>query len=282
MGAYVPQPIEVPALPGPASSGSSWLVSSHHARLDSTLPGVPRRPLSPSGRTRGREPRPAASTRHPPAVEASPSSPYFVGPSPLGLRPSALPRVAAESGCRGPTAHPADGLGQPDLGCAPNPRRAPEGRLRCKRTNGFPVPRTDPTRTSKDRISDLEHLPAQPGQGHRHRRPVHRAHGQVPGPLRLRCPRTRTPAPCLRERDDEPDGFLARPADSERFSLEHCAQIHDQGPRQGIWKRVLPPSPGSRHPGHQDRYWRPEDELLRRTPHRYDPPRTLRPRHRVE
>src|ERR1017187_10190812 len=156
MGAYVPQPIEVPSLPRPAPLTHSRPVSSQHARLDSTLSGVPRRPLSPSGCTRGREPRPEASTRHPPAVEARPSSPYFVGPSPLGLRPSPLSRVAAESGhrqardrhrvappgvstllekkvtgraaessCRGPTAHSGDGLRQPDLGCAPNPRRAP-------------------------------------------------------------------------------------------------------------------------------------------------------------
>src|ERR1017187_2424431 len=156
MGAYVPQPIEVPSLPRPAPLTHSRPVSSQHARLDSTLPGVPRRPLSPSGRTHGREPRAEASTRHPPAVEGRPTSPDFVGPSPLGLRPSPLSRVATEFGhrqarvrhrvaspgvptlleeeiagratessCRDPTAHSGDGLRQPDLGCAPNPRRAP-------------------------------------------------------------------------------------------------------------------------------------------------------------
>src|SRR5664279_850118 len=156
MRAYVPQPVEVPALPGPSPSDSFSARISRHARLDSTLSGVPCRPLSLSGRDGGREPRPAASTRHPPAIEASPSSPYFVGPSPLGFRPTPLSRVAAEFGhrqardrhrvappgvstllekkvtgraaessCRGPTAHSGDGLRQPDLGCAPNSRRAP-------------------------------------------------------------------------------------------------------------------------------------------------------------
>src|SRR5664280_3655 len=50
-------------------------------------------------------------------------------------------------------------------------------------------------------------------------------------PLRLRGPRTRTPAPCLRERDDEPNGFLARPADDQCLPLEHGTQIHDQRSR---------------------------------------------------
>src|SRR5659263_162520 len=102
MGAYVPQSTEVPAPPDRPPLAHSRLVSSQHAWLDSTFPGVPRRPLSFSGRNRGREPRAEASTRHPPAVEARPSSLYFVGPSPLGLRPSALPRVAAEAGHRQP------------------------------------------------------------------------------------------------------------------------------------------------------------------------------------
>jgi hypothetical protein len=130
-------------------------VSSQHARLDSTLSGVSRHPVPLSGWDGGRELRPAASARHPPSVEARPSSPYFVGPSPLGLRPSPLSRVATESGhrqardrhrvaspvvstllemeisgratesaIRGPTAYSGDGIRQPDLGCAPNPRRA--------------------------------------------------------------------------------------------------------------------------------------------------------------
>jgi hypothetical protein len=116
-------------------------ISFQHARLDSVFLGVPHRPLSPSGRHAGREPRAATSARHPPKVEAGPSSPYVMGSSPLGLRPSALPRVAveschrqardghrvaspgvptllekkvagraAESSCRGPTAHSGDGL----------------------------------------------------------------------------------------------------------------------------------------------------------------------------
>src|ERR1039457_1985734 len=84
--------------PGRPPRTHSLPVSSRHDRLDSTLSGIPRRPLSLSGRDGGREPPSAASTRHPPAVEARPSSPYFVGPSPLGLRPAALPRMAAEAG----------------------------------------------------------------------------------------------------------------------------------------------------------------------------------------
>jgi hypothetical protein len=52
------------------------LVFLRHARLDSTLSGVTRHPVSFSGCTRGRERRPEASTRHPPAIEARPSPAY--------------------------------------------------------------------------------------------------------------------------------------------------------------------------------------------------------------
>jgi hypothetical protein len=67
-------------------------VSPQHARLDSTLSGVSRHPVPLSGWDGGREPRPAASTRHLPAIEARPSSPHFVGPSPGPLSFTAFPR----------------------------------------------------------------------------------------------------------------------------------------------------------------------------------------------
>src|ERR1035438_6773052 len=102
MGAYVPQPVEVPAPPGLVPLIASRPVSSRHARLDSTLSRLPRHAVSLSGRDGGREPRPAASTRHPPSVEARPTSPDVVGPSPLGLCPSTLFLAAAES-CHRPT-----------------------------------------------------------------------------------------------------------------------------------------------------------------------------------
>src|ERR1019366_2318625 len=100
MGGTYLSPLRFLRFPDRPPLAHSRLVSSQHAWLDFALPGVPPCPPSPPGRPCCREPRAEASTRHPPAVEARPSSPHFVGPSPLGLRLSPLSRVAAESGHR--------------------------------------------------------------------------------------------------------------------------------------------------------------------------------------
>jgi hypothetical protein len=138
--------------PGRFPETHSRPVSSQHARLDSTLSGVPRRPLSLSSRDGGREPRSAASTRHPPAVEARPTSLERVEPSPLGLRPSTVFRVAAESGHR------------------PGPRPSSRGKLRSnsRRDLGLYAPHR-----SAIPIAPLQAAIESPecaGQHHRHKK----------------------------------------------------------------------------------------------------------------
>ena len=98
----MPQPIELPALRGPAPLTHSRPVSSQHTRLDSNLSGVPRHPLSPSARDGGREPRAAASTRPPPAGEIAPRQyalrPYsHSDPPPWGRRSRVILRSRAFS-----------------------------------------------------------------------------------------------------------------------------------------------------------------------------------------
>src|ERR1035437_10450653 len=96
----MPQIVELPANPRFSVVIHFRTVSSPDVPPRSTRFRHARRHSSFSARPRGREPGPPPSARCPPPVEASPASPDFVGPSPLGICPSTLFLVAAESGHR--------------------------------------------------------------------------------------------------------------------------------------------------------------------------------------
>src|SRR5664279_3398355 len=96
----MPRPVELPADPRASVMINLRIVSSPDVPPRSTRFRHLRRPCSSSDHPRGREPGPPPSARCPPPVEASPASPDFVGPSPLGICPSTLFLVAAESGHR--------------------------------------------------------------------------------------------------------------------------------------------------------------------------------------
>ena len=178
----------------------------------------------------------------------------------------------------GPSADPTNVSRQPPVGCAADSRGTPEAGPRDRAGDGLQVSGPPPGAA----VADLAHVPRQPPPEPGLRGLLHRAHGDVQGVVRLRCPGApqETRRACQRYR--RPHGPVDGPGARRGVPLGHRTALLAARSRWALRGRVLAPRALPGDPRRQDAASVPLAESVRGTPHWNPTPRVPRPYDRAQ
>ena len=199
-------------------------------------------------------------------------------PAPLG-RPECKAWTWTAEGCQGDQGPDLQDVGgQPDLGLAPDPRRAAEAWHRGRQVHG----RGLHGQTAQAFVAHLADLPGEPRRGPRQHRLLHRADGEVHGPVRLPGARSPPSSGGPFQRHHEPDDGLDRATGRRGVPLGRGSPIPVARPRQRL--RLLVSAAGEEHWHRGGGHRRPFAVAvpLRGATDREYPARVFGPRHRLQ